>query len=336
MKVLLITGDRIESESFYSSFVSNGHQVIRCHVHDLSNVENLDEYNLVFFNFFHDLEFNRRFAKKIVYGVDQKCCGINIWPDLKSCLFYDDKLAQVYQFLSLKNHCKGVRLAGTKVFYTYRDFKSWMSTAELPAVVKLSTGAGSHNVKLLSSRFQAMLYGIINFTIGRSRKGGFSILMDRLKNRDLIGISRSIMSLMVPSYKGLRGRERGYVIVQEYLPGNDGDIRIVVIGQKAIAIKRRNRPHDFRASGSGLVSYDVLDLPTDLIKASFDLSKLFSMKVVAFDFLRDERGFVLIESSYTISYDAYDKCKGYWDSDGNWKEGKVNVRDFIVNALSHT
>lgn len=336
MKVLIVKGERIESNQFYNLFLRRGCNVSCCHVHDLSFDINYANYDLIVFNFFHDAEFNRRFAKRIVYGIDQLNSSAKVWPDLRSCTYYDDKLSQAYQFLALQPYCDGVRFAETKVFYSYREFIKWVDHHTFPFVVKLSTGAGSHNVKLIKSRLQALLYASISFTIGRSRKGSYSIFMDRYKSRDILGILRSLGRVIVPSAKGIRGREAGYIIAQEYFSGNDGDIRIVVIRNKAIGIRRGNRPDDFRASGSGVITYEVSDLPRELILTAFDLSKLFSMEIVAFDFLKDKSEFILIESSYTVSYDSYNKCKGYWDTKGVWIDANIDLRELIVDALSFT
>jgi glutathione synthase/RimK-type ligase-like ATP-grasp enzyme len=60
--------------------------------------------------------------------------------------------------------------------------------------------------------------------------------------------------------------EKNYVYFQDFIPQNDFDIRIIVIGKRAFAIKRMVRKGDFRASGSGNIKYDpyfsfMMDFP---------------------------------------------------------------------------
>ena len=57
-------------------------------------------------------------------------------------------------------------------------------------------------------------------------------------------------------YARVTGNEKGYIYFQEFIPDNDFDIRVIVIGDKAFAIKRMVRENDFRASGSGSILYE--------------------------------------------------------------------------------
>lgn len=52
-------------------------------------------------------------------------------------------------------------------------------------------------------------------------------------------------------------REKKYILFQEYLPDNEFDTRVTVIGNRAFAFRRFNRKKDFKASGSGEIDYDI-------------------------------------------------------------------------------
>ena len=75
------------------------------------------------------------------------------------------------------------------------------------------------------------------------------------------------------------------VYFQEFIPNNGFDIRVVVIGKRAFAVKRFNRRGDFRASGSGKKEYDHKLFDVELISYSFDLAKKLSMQSMAYDFI---------------------------------------------------
>ena len=54
--------------------------------------------------------------------------------------------------------------------------------------------------------------------------------------------------------------QRSYILWQEFIPDNQRDFRVTIIGRRyAFVFWRNNRPGDFRASGSGLIDYDVAD-----------------------------------------------------------------------------
>ena len=58
-----------------------------------------------------------------------------------------------------------------------------------------------------------------------------------------------------------------------FIPQNDFDIRVIVTGNKAIAIKRMNRKNDFRASGSGYILYDKNEIDIRCVKIAFEVNK---------------------------------------------------------------
>jgi glutathione synthase/RimK-type ligase-like ATP-grasp enzyme len=50
---------------------------------------------------------------------------------------------------------------------------------------------------------------------------------------------------------------RGKVIIQNFIPNISFDWKVLIYFDKIFILKRNNRPNDFRASGSGLFSYDI-------------------------------------------------------------------------------
>jgi len=49
---------------------------------------------------------------------------------------------------------------------------------------------------------------------------------------------------------------RSKFIVQEFIPDLSNDWKVLVFWDKYYVLRRKNRPNDFRASGSGLFSFD--------------------------------------------------------------------------------
>jgi hypothetical protein len=87
---------------------------------------------------------------------------------------------------------------------------------------------------------------------------------------------------------------------QEFVPGNDRDLRINVIGDRfAHGFWRRNRPGDFRASGSGLIMYD--EVPEDAVRYCLELNKRCGFDSMGYDLLFGPNGFIVSEISYTYA-----------------------------------
>ncbi|MCB0742958.1 MAG: hypothetical protein KDC67_03575, partial [Ignavibacteriae bacterium] len=131
-----------------------------------------------------------------------------------------------------------------------------------------------------------------------------------------------------------RGRERGYVLFQNFIQGNKFDIRVITIGNKAFAIKRLVRENDFRASGSGFILYDKDEIDINCIKIAFETSAKLSAQCVAYDFVFDEdRTPLIIEINYGYAHKAYDLCPGYWDSNLNWYEGNFKSTHWMIDLI---
>jgi len=122
------------------------------------------------------------------------------------------------------------------------------------------------------------------------------------------------------------------VYFQDFIPENDSDIRIIVIGDRAFAIKRMVRDGDFRASGSGKIVYEKVLIPEEAIQKTFELNYKLQTQSVAVDWVhnKDKNEYELVEISYAFARKAYLNCPGYWDSKLNWYEGKFYPEYFIL------
>ena len=127
--------------------------------------------------------------------------------------------------------------------------------------------------------------------------------------------------------------EKGYVYFQDFIPDNEYDIRVIVIGEKAFAIKRMVRKNDFRASGSGDIIYNKKDIDEQCIKSSFLLNKKLKSQSIAIDFVFKSGRALIVEISYGFSMHGYDKCPGYWTEDIKWHEGTFNPQVWMIENI---
>jgi hypothetical protein len=127
---------------------------------------------------------------------------------------------------------------------------------------------------------------------------------------------------------------KGYLLFQEFLPGNDFDIRITVIGNRAFAFRRHNRPNDFRASGSGRIDWDSTQIPEDAILLAFETARILQTQSLAVDVLRRDGKPVIAEISYYYEGWAIAACPGHWKLHGDsqqlvWVDGPMRPEDAI-------
>ena len=85
----------------------------------------------------------------------------------------------------------------------------------------------------------------------------------------------------------MKSREKGYVYFQEFIPRNEYDVRVIVVNQKAFAIKRLVRTNDFRASGSGEILYGKENFDKNTIYTAITLADKLKTQCCAFDFVFD-------------------------------------------------
>lgn len=274
------------------------------------------------------------FAKQLLYSL--QIAGKKVFPDFNTGWHFDDKVGQKYLLEAID-----APLVPSFVFYSKKEALSWIKKTTFPKVFKLRGGAGASNVKLAKTSKEAVRMVNKAFGSGFSQFDRWGYLKERFnkwrQGRDsFVGVIKGIGRLFVPtSYAKMHSKEKGYVYFQEFVPNNAFDIRIVVVGDKAFAIKRLCREKDFRASGSGKLVYDKRQIDERCVSIAFEVNRRIGSQSVAFDFVFDNNDKPLIvEISYGYSMKAYDACEGYWTSDMQWHEGsRFNFCGWMVEDL---
>jgi hypothetical protein len=307
------------------------YKIVNCYDTDI--IDQLKGFSGLLWQWSHEDYRAQNFARQLIYSLEK--IGIPVFPNYNSCWHFDDKIGQKYLFEALK-----APLVPSYVFYDKASAINWIEKATFPKVFKLRGGAGSFNVSLIKNKYQAKRivakafvngFPLINKMAGIKQR---LWILKRDKNvKALIHLAKGLLRLVVPK-EGLNllPRQKGYVYFQDYLPDNLFDDRIIIIGQRAIAVRRHNRQGDFRASGSGVKSYDKRLFSLETIKLAFDLSKLIGGNSLAFDFIFDGSGRShVVEVSYSfIIGEFYDNCPGYWDEQLNWHDDNVDPQRYII------
>lgn len=272
------------------------------------------------------------FARQLTLSLEK--AGLKIFPNANTSWHFDDKIGQKYLLEAI-----GAPLVNTYVFYSKKDALTWVNTAHFPKVFKLKGGAGSINVSLIHSKKKARQ--IINkaFQSGFSSNNSISRLKDRfwVLRRDkntaalksvLKGFGRFVFKT---EFERLTHNQRGYVYFQDFIPGNEFDTRLIVIGNRCFGVRRYCRTGDFRASGSGIKAYEPELFDKECIKIAFNTAERLQAQSIAFDFIFKEGSPKIVEISYAfITGKFYDDCLGFWDNKLNWHVKAVNPQYFII------
>tara|TARA_Y100001954_G_C15794197_1_gene596752 strand:- start:119 stop:1144 length:1026 start_codon:yes stop_codon:yes gene_type:complete len=272
------------------------------------------------------------FAKQLMVSI--KKMGIKVYPNIYTSWHFDDKIGQKYLLEAIN-----APLVNTYIFYDKKEAQKWIKSVEFPKVFKLSGGAGSVNVQLVNNKQRALRLVNQAFGNGFSSINKKNRLFDRIRKfnqqknfsnfKKIVG---GFGRLFIPTeIEKFSPNDKGYIYFQDYIPNNEYDTRMIVIGSRCFAVRRYCRKNDFRASGSGIAAYDKDLFDIRMVKVSFEVSKKINSQSMAFDFVIHEGKPKIIEISYCfIIGEFYDQCHGYWDEDLIWHNEEVNPQRFII------
>ncbi len=263
-------------------------------------------------------------GKRVLPAVEQGL-GIPVFPSWKTCWHFEDKISQFYLM-----RAASIPTPRTWIFWNRSEALSFFEQTKWPLVAKLAVGIQSNNVRMLSDRNEAK--DVADQIFG----GGLDTLQppaDPLKRAMRHRWQALRLTLGKPLPDTL---QHGYFYVQEFLPENEYDTRVTVIGKRGFAFRRLNRPGDFRASGSGRIDFDPAQIDPETIELAFDVAGTLDTQSIAIDGLRrgDER--VVSEISYTYAAWAVRDCPGHWvrgesgeRGDLRWVPGQLRPEDAI-------
>ncbi|QKK02923.1 MAG: hypothetical protein HND55_09870 [Pseudomonadota bacterium] len=304
------------------------YRLVNCHASDI--IEQVKGCQALMWHHGHSHPKDVLIARPILSALEH--AGIKVFPDFRTAWHFDDKVAQKYLFEALD-----IPAVFAHVFVDRKQALDWIEQTEFPKVFKLRRGAGSAGVRLVRDRRAARR--LVNQSFGRGfplydpwaslKDRADKVRIGKLPTRSLItGLARLAYP---PRYARILGRERGYVYFQDYIPENDSDTRVIVIGERAFGIRRMVRPGDFRASGSGRILHAREAIDERCVELAFRAADKLGGDCVALDFVFDQADRPLIlEASYGFDQKGYERCPGYWDRNVNWHEGTFDAQVWMV------
>lgn len=307
------------------------YKLVNCYDNDIIN--QLNDCKGLMWHWHQDVKHrDYLFARQLIFSLEAK--GLKVFPNSNTCWHFDDKLGQKYLFEAM-----GLPLVPTYVFYDKGEALEWAEKTNYPKVFKTRNGAGARNVRLIKTKQKARKLIEKCFNQGISSYDKLSETKESLwrfrRDKDPKSFARLIkylLKLPLPArFQTEHVKEKNYVYFQDFVPDNKFDYRVVVIGNRAFAIKRLVRQNDFRSSGSGLIRYSKKNFPANLIAAAFDINKKLKNQSLALDLICDKNNtYVVIETSYAFTSRGYLSCPGYWDDRLNYYETAFHPEYFMI------
>lgn len=268
---------------------------------------------------------SRHFGRRVVAAVEHGT-GIPVFPSWKTVWHFDDKIGQYYLL-----RAAGIPTPKTWVFWYRRDALNFCRSATYPMVIKLASGIMSQNVQMLQNYGEAeywvhRMFGDGLVALQKPRIAGLGDARKRARHA-----VRLLVKGIPPDAAQFTEIQRSYLLLQEFMPGNEFDTRITVIGNRAFAFRRHNRPGDFRASGSGRIDWDYTKIDPQLLRLAFQAKRKLGSQSLAVDGMYRDGEPVIVEISYIYDTWAVEACPGHWEIDDDdpdatelrWVEGRM-------------
>ena len=194
----------------------------------------------------------------------------------------------------------------TKIYGVYEEL-NLDNFDEDKYVIKSAYGAGSKNVKLAMSKMKLDKY-----------------CKKISSGNDIVDTFKEIYKRLFWKGYARHSINRNKFIVQNYIDGLKGDFKILRYGERFYTLYRENRANDFRASGSGLLNFQ---LPQDIkINKLLDYASYVSDRIgtplCSMDIAFDGKSYILIEfqTLHFGPYTAEHSEKYYTRIDNKWIE----------------
>lgn len=299
-------------------------------------IEKLREYDAILWHFGNYTYEHMLEARSILNAAAK--LGLKVFPNIDESWHFDDKIAEMYALQAV-----GAPIPASQVHYSMESLKKALENGEItfPVVAKLRTGSGSHNVKLIKSRSHLMRYARRMF--GRGYKPAPSLVYKTSSNIRSSHDWATFKSKFrrIPEFLRTLSnakkfpREKGYVYLQEFIPNDNFDMKVMVLGDKCTGFYRPVRSHDFRASGGGAFVDDPQAVFTEqIVKSAFSAAEALGMRCVGFDYVLDKRTGEgkIIEMSYGCGHEV-GGAGGYYDRDFNWIPEPITIAEEVMKFM---
>lgn len=225
--------------------------------------------------------FYKSFIEDCLLALELK--GAILIPDFKYFRAHNNKVFM--EMLRDVNNEPALKNPLAKYYGTYEEYLKYLCYNKSigPKVFKLSEGAQSKNVFLLRS--------INNFRkIPKKKTSTFNFyywLVDQIK---------PYFKSNYPNYRK-KSHHRQKFIIQDFVPNLQGDFKVLVYANDYYILSRKIRKNDFRASGSGILSFTKA-IPNGILEYAKECFEAFDVPFMGLDIAEKEGKFYLIEFQF--------------------------------------
>lgn len=264
-------------------------------------IEEAHQYDLIIWHTYSSPIAKSEAESKIYYL--EKVLGKKCVPSYKELWPYESKIRMHYLFRAY-----GLPEIDTFVTHSKEDAIKYIEQATYPLISKIDTGSSSVGVTKIGSKKEAVQFIDTIF----SYKGRKSFWPDQ--------------------------RQKGYIVLQEFIPNALFDLRVIVVGDRLFGYYRYPKKGDFRASGTGI--YEKKEIDKEALDIAWEVKQKFEARFLATDMLYDQRDekYKIIEASFFIGIDTceqlmVDGVPGYYHRIGNgycFKPGRYWMQELLL------
>ncbi|MFO1142334.1 MAG: hypothetical protein U1E59_08085 [Amaricoccus sp.] len=236
-----------------------------------------------------------------IMALVEEVYGLPVWPPRVLREAYESKITQADLLDALQ-----IPSPRTWVYWREKDALAALPELPLPLVTKLSRGGRSEGVALISTRGEAELLIRQMFSIGLGSMG----FMREKRERRWGKYTPLVRAMRRGRFKG--SHERGYVLFQEFIPGNAFDTRVVIQGDRGWASRRMVREGDFRASGSGVSDLSAAAINPEALALTWRLADALGVRSLVTDVMQRDGRPVMGEFSFSMQAHPLRLWEGHW------------------------
>ena len=258
----------------------------------------------------------KNYIEDIVYYLELS--GAKVIPDFRFLKANNNK---VFMELLLQTIAPNTRLAlKNMVFGCYEEIIPQLDNLKYPLVFKKAAGAMSKGVGVAANKTE-LISNLKKISKSSNARLDFKDKLREIKH---------------PGYKK-DSTHRNKFILQTFIPNLNGDYKVLIFADKYYVLKRGVKPGDFRASGSGIKTFEE-QIPDGLLHFAKDLFHQFNLPNISLDIAFDGKDFYLIEFQ-AIHFGTFTLVRSdhYWlgnDEGFELIRGKSNLEEEYAISIT--
>jgi glutathione synthase/RimK-type ligase-like ATP-grasp enzyme len=257
----------------------------------------------------------KSYIEDVLLGLE--LAGARLIPPFKFFRAHNNKVfMEILRDLSGDQALMTIR---SQTFGALEEFRGEAAAIDYPAVLKGASGALSTSVFLIENEADA-------------RKKAKRVS----RSFNLHDFVRNVGKKVLLHPRRPKSLHRTKFLVQNLIPGMEGDWKVLCFGDKVWALRRSNREDDFRASGSGKFTWEE-ELPEGFLDFVDTIYRFFRVPYISIDVGHVDSCFHAIEMQFVMFGNlTLEGSSYYWAKrSGRWEkvDGPSVLEDELVDSV---